>query len=617
MLSTHQLQAVNSLTRELDARQLAWLSGYLTGLQNTPAIPLAPGIPAPATAQPQAAAATILYGSHGGNGKGVAEALVAAVASRGLTAHSVSMADYKPARLKKEKFLFIVISTHGEGEPPDSAKLFYDFLFSARAPKLPDLQYAVLALGDSSYTYFCQTGQEMDERLAALGATAIAPRVECDVDFERAAEKWTKNMTALYAEQTRDDDNNNGDLLNGVNGMNGFNKLDGILNGSFINATAMPATLQYNRKNPFPAEVLDTIVLTRPPRHTLHMELSLEGSGLVYQPGDSIGILPENSPALARQTAAALQLEWDDNITLDDETASAGEWLLRRLDISQPTVLALTRYADLVAANGGGDKKLAALTADKAAATAYLNGRSFADVFADFPPPAATAAAVLGCLRRLAPRLYSLASSAAGRGDEAHILVGVEEFAAADNGIRTGLCSDYLQQRQTGDVLRVFLQDNDAFRLPTNGDTPIIMVGPGTGVAPFRAFMEEREERGDRSDAWLFFGERNRRDDFYYQNEWQAYLKSGVLSRLDVAFSRDQAEKIYVQHKLRQRGADVWQWLQNGAHFYVCGDEGSMAKDVHAELVTIIEQHGGTNSGSGEDYLRQMLADGRYQRDVY
>ena len=577
MLSPSQLQAVEALARELNHSQRAWVSGYLAGMQHAAAVPAA-----------AAPAATVLYGSQTGNGKAVAEALVLALREERVAVRMVSMADYKTAQLKKEKLLFVVVSTHGEGEPPDAAAGFMEFLLGTRAPTLAELRYVLLALGDSSYENFCQTGRDMHRRLGELGANAVLEPVECDVDYDVPAAAWQQRVGEICKQQAPAAD------------------VVPMLNGSGA-AAAVPAT--YNRTRPFAATVLENIALTAPPRQTRHIELSLAGSDLRHRPGDSLGIMPENSPVLAERIAAQLGLSWKEEVTVDGETAAARDWLTARLDIAQPTVRALARFAECANA-----PRLDALVADKPAVQRYVRGRDWSEVFVDFPPPAAAgASAVLACMRRLTPRLYSLASAFCAREDEAHLLIGLDEYTTADGDVRRGLCSDYLTRLRPGARVRVYVQENEDFRPPADGRTPMIMIGAGTGVAPFRAFLEAREEDGG-GDSWLFFGERHRRDDFYYQVEWQRWLADGVLTRLDVAFSRDGAEKIYVQDKLRRHAAEVRRWLENGACLYVCGDEQGMAKGVHAALVDILA---GQNGGDGEARLQTLQSEGRYRRDVY
>ncbi len=581
MLSSEQLNTVETLVKELDERQTIWLSGYLSGL-HAPAATLSPP---PALPTPTA---TILYGSQSGNGKSIADALAATIQQRRLKVEMFSMNDYKTARLKKEKFLFIIISTHGEGEPPDAATEFYQFLHSARAPKLTTA-YSLLALGDSSYEKFCQTGRDIDGRLRELGAVALTELAECDLDFERVAEQWQATAVESLAQATQ---------------------VSPPRITTIKSQIVLPSSLPlYNRQNPFHAPVLRILPLN-PPRHTFHLELSLEESGLNYRPGDSLAIFPENSMGLAQQIAEALSLSWHEEIEIDNQYATVEEWLLRRLDIAQPTLPILSRLSEM-------NSDLAILAADTTKARAYLSGRNLLDVLNDFPLNQ-NKAAVLRCLRQLTPRLYSLASSAMAREGEAHLLAARDVYQNFSGMMQLGVCSSYLNRlgenlnhHNEEQTVKVFLQSNENFRLPDDNSAPIIMIGPGAGVAPFRAFVEEREARGADGKNWLFFGERHRRHDFYYQTEWQTHLRRGLLSRMDVAFSRD-GHKVYVQDKLRLQQKILWQWLQDGAVIYVCGSI-RMAKDVHETLREIIENFG----SNGDEQLKNMQETGRYQRDVY
>lgn len=572
MLSPEQMRQVEQLSAQLAPRQLDWLSGYLAGLHSAPvAAPSLQIISEPPRA-------TVLYGSQTGNGKILAEEAAAAIRQRGLSADAVSMGDYKTARLKKERFLFVVISTHGEGDPPDSAMPFMDFLRGARAPKLPELSYSVLALGDSSYDHFCRAGRDLDARLRALGATPLGELTECDLDFERNAAKWRDAAAEVLARA----------------------------------ADAKPAAIPssepvksalHNRQNPFSAPVLANVSLNGE-RGTRHLELSLEGSGLQYRPGDSLGVWPQNPRELAMQTAALLRLEWDGEMELHGERAAVSEWLSSRLDLAMPTAASLAKYG---AVSGAED------FSDSAAAKQFAAGRDWRDVLRAFPPPPDAAKTVLECVRRLTPRLYSAASSPRAREDEAHLLVARDVYYDAAGRARVGVCSSYLGGLREGDSAKVFVQPNENFHLPDDNNAALIMIGPGTGIAPFRAFLEEREERGGGGKNWLFFGERRRREDFYYQTEWLAKMKTGALTRMDAAFSRDSATKVYVQHKMRRRAETLWEWMRDGAHVYVCGDERRMAADVHSELCAIARAHG----EDGESFLEKMRTAGRYQRDVY
>lgn len=595
MLSATQWQTVNTLLTDLNPAQRMWLSGYLAGLegaaQTLPAAALADTAAKPAAAT----AATVVYGSQGGNGKQIAVSLAEALEAATIDARLLSLNDYKTAWLKKERYLFIVVSTHGEGEPPDDAKVFYDFLFSTRAPQLPELKYTVLALGDSSYEHFCKIGIDIDERLQALGAQRLRARSECDTDYEDAAVKWRRALVELMTSSENA-------------GGRGSGGADGGLVLPAAQSITLPAADVPSRAKPFKAPIIERVLLTKPPRQTLHLELSLAGANMSYRPGDAIGIRPHNDEETAQAVAAALDLEWDGSLTIGDETEPVKQWLLQQLDINRPTAVALRRYQKII-----GNDKLDALLGDSAALSAYINGRHYGDIFRDFPPPPEQRGSALACVRRLAPRLYSLASSNTLHEDEAHILVAAPEYRSHDKRTRLGVCSAYLLAKQPGDSIEVYLQANDNFRLPADDGAPMIMIGPGSGIAPFRAFMEERETNGASGENWLFFGNRNRREEFYYQTEWQAYQKSGLLTRLDVAFSRDGAQKIYVQDKLRQRAGDIWQWLQKDAYIYVCGSTG-MAAEVQQQLEAVVAEH---NGGDGAAYMQQLQTEGRYQRDVY
>ena len=577
MLSPEQLKSVSQLAEELSAPQLAWLSGYIAGLQTTTSTAI---VPPPVAESPTA---TVLYGSQTGNSMAVGERLAAAIRQRGLRVDLLSMGEYKTARLKKERFLFAVISTHGEGEPPDSAIGFFAYLNSARAPKLPSLSFSILALGDSSYEHFCQAGRDMHAQLQALGATPLTELAECDLDFDRDAGQWCAVAVESFA------------------GVAVVETPPRIIAAATVQESH--ALAAYNRQNPFSAPVLVNLELSAQ-RQTRHLELSLEDSDLSYRPGDSLGVWPRNAQSHAEQIAAMLGLEWDAEMHCHGESTTVSEWLLWRLDTAMLTPVVLESYRQIASLPE-------ALRDD--AARAYLRGRGLSDLLGDYPPPPNSGAAVLGCLRQLAPRLYSLASSMRAREDEAHILATRETYTAVDGSSRVGVCSAYLFALREGDEARVYIQRNDNFRLPDDNAAAVIMIGPGTGIAPFRAFMEEREERGGGGRNWLFFGERYRREDFYYQTEWQSYLKSGALSSLDVAFSRDHAHKVYVQNKMLEQGNLLWEWLQDGAHLYVCGDEKRMARDVHDTLRRIVE----TNGSDGDLYLNQLRESGRYQRDVY
>lgn len=590
-LTDEQLAQLNNLLQGLESWQVEWLSGYLSGyraaqsaMQGSLSVP-------DAAAQPSPVALTILYGSQTGNTESVAQALAEKAQSSGIAAKVVDMADYKPKQLKNEDYLAVLSSTHGEGDPPDNALDLYEFLHSRKAPELKQLQYSVLSLGDSSYEYFCQTGKDFDARLEALGATAIVPRVDCDVDFDDAAEAWINKLIDALSASTA------------------------ISSTPALNLATDAATeTVYERKNPFPAEVLEKQLLSGrgSSKEVWHLELSLDGSGLQYQPGDALGVYAQNDPLLVASLMDTLGFSAETLVNLDDQEQKLSEVLLYQREITLLTRPMLEKWAGLAASDS-----LDELMADKTALNDWLRGRDVLDLVEAYPIKGLDADQFVDLLRKLPPRMYSIASSQAAVEDEVHITVAAVRYSAHERE-RSGVASTWLADRLTEDSkVPVYIDSNKNFKLPEDDAVPIIMIGPGTGVAPFRSFMQEREERDAKGRNWLFFGDQHFLSDFLYQVEWLAWRQSGLLTRLDVAFSRDQAEKVYVQHRLRQNAIDIWNWLQDGAHIYVCGDADNMAPDVNEALIDIISQEGGKNRDEATEYLRQLTRDKRYQRDVY
>lgn len=596
-----QAELLNRLLPTLTASQKAWLSGYLAAVQTADAAAALETLPAEAPAaspaQPVFKEVTILFGSQTGNAQGLAENAAKTLTERGFQVTVSSMSDFKPNQLKKLKNLLIVVSTHGEGDPPDNALSFHEFLHGRRAPKLDDLRYSVLALGDTSYEFFCQTGKEFDQRLGELGGTRLHPRVDCDLDYVEPAAAW----------------------LDGV--------ISSLNEGQEQGASAAPAQTAapqaaggvtvYSRKNPFRAEVLENLNLNGrgSNKETRHLELSLEGSGLTYEPGDALGIFPENDPELVDMLLK--ELKWDPNaaVAVDQgENLSLKEALTSYYEITVLTKKFIQQAAEIIE-----NEKLRELAAPENAdqLKAYIAGRDLIDFVRDFGPIAAAPQEFVSILRKIPPRLYSIASSFAANPDEVHLTIGAVRYNAHGRD-RKGVCSVLCAERlQPGDTLPVFIQPNKNFKLPENPETPIIMVGPGTGVAPFRSFMQEREETGASGKSWMFFGDQHFVTDFLYQTEWQKWLSEGVLTKMDVAFSRDTEEKVYVQHRMLEHSKELFEWLEEGAAFYVCGDKNNMAKDVQNALLEIIEKEGGKSREEAEAYLAEMKKQKRYQRDVY
>ncbi|MBU8585683.1 assimilatory sulfite reductase (NADPH) flavoprotein subunit [Priestia megaterium] len=589
-----QADLLNRLLPTLTEAQKMWLSGYLTASQSTSA----EGTPDVSTAAPAQTKqtvskdVTILYGSQTGNAQGLAENTGKTLEAKGFNVTVSSMNDFKPNNLKKLENLLIVVSTHGEGEPPDNALSFHEFLHGRRAPKLENFRFSVLSLGDSSYEFFCQTGKEFDVRLAELGGERLYPRVDCDLDFEEPANKWLKGV------------------------IDGLSEAKGHSASAAVPAEAPAGTSPYSRTNPFKAEVLENLNLNGrgSNKETRHLELSLEGSGLTYEPGDSLGIYPENDPELVDLLLNEFKWDASENVTVnkEGETRPLREALIFNFEITVLTKPLLKQAAELT-----GNDKLKALVENREELKAYTQGRDVIDLVRDFGPWNVSAQEFVAILRKMPARLYSIASSLSANPDEVHLTIGAVRYEAHGRE-RKGVCSVLCSERlQPGDTIPVYLQSNKNFKLPQDQETPIIMVGPGTGVAPFRSFMQEREETGAKGKSWMFFGDQHFVTDFLYQTEWQKWLKDGVLTKMDVAFSRDTEEKVYVQNRMLEHSKELFQWLEEGASFYVCGDKTNMARDVHNMLVEIIETEGKMSREQAEGYLAEMKKQKRYQRDVY
>jgi sulfite reductase (NADPH) flavoprotein alpha-component len=589
-LTDDQIEQLNQLLQGMEGWQVEWLSGYLSGYRaaqqaiNEPALTME-------TVSAEQPALTILYGSQTGNAEELAVQLAENANAHGIKASVVDMAAYKPKQLKKEQYLAVLSSTHGEGDPPDNALDFYEFLQGRKAPKLAGLQYSVLSLGDSSYEFFCQTGKDFDSRLSELGAEVIVPRVDCDVDYDDAAEAWINDLVNALAESAQPQQ-------------------------ATAALAAKPSTKQskYDRKHPFPAAVMTRQKLNGrgSQKEVLHIELSLEDSDLQYQPGDAVGVYPQNDPYLVAELIDLMGFDHDEQVKLDDDTYKLSEVLLHYREITVLTRPLLEKWAAL-----SQSESLQQLLEDKNAVNDWLQGRDLIDLQQQYPLGDVTASDFVGLLRKLPRRLYSIASSQAAVEDEVHLTVATVRYTAHDRA-RSGVASTWLADRlDEEETVPVYIDGNKNFKLPQDDNAPIIMVGPGTGVAPFRSFMQEREEREASGANWLFFGDQHFLTDFLYQVEWLGWRESGLLTRLDVAFSRDQEDKIYVQHRLRERATDIWQWLQDGAYLYVCGDAVSMAPDVNEALLDIISEQGRMSRDEANAYLRDLSKDKRYQRDVY
>lgn len=598
VIDPSQLNQITQAIAGLNPQQLNWMSGYMAGLAAAQGVDgnglsvAGTQVPAIASAAEPAGSLTILFGSQTGNAKGIALAYKDKAVAAGIPATVVSMADYKPRQIKNETHLAIVVSTHGEGEAPDDAVELHEYLGSKKAPKLPNLKYAVLGLGDTSYEFFCQTAKDFTARLSALGATAIIEQVDCDVDYDAAATLWQDNiLTTIKDELTV--------------------KTEVVAVAPAANIASVASI--YSKKNPFNGTLLTAQKITGRDsvKDIRHIEISLEDSGIQYQVGDALGVYFLNDSEVVDRIINAYQLDPQAQVQKGDNTFTLHAALTEQceLTLSYPTYIkALAEYTQ--------DSGLLALLDDKTALREYIVPRQIVDIAIDYPV-SITAQQLVDACRPLTPRLYSIASSQSEVEDEVHLTVALVEYDAhgfAHQGGASGFLATRLEE---GANVKVYVEANDNFRLPSDSNTPVIMIGPGTGIAPFRAFMQEREAQEAAGKNWLFFGNPHFTQDFLYQTEWQAYVKSGLLNNISLAFSRDQADKVYVQHRLLEQGEQVFAWLEDGAHVYVCGDANHMAKDVEQALLSIYQIYGKQSADDAKKSLLSLRKAKRYQKDVY
>ena len=597
-LSPERSALLAQLAAGADASGLLWASGYLAGLARSLDAPVI--APAPATA---VAPATIIYGSQTGNARRAAEALHAKLDAAGLPARLLRADAYSTRELANERLLYLVISTQGEGDPPDDAIGLSEFLLGRRAPKLPQLQFAVLGLGDTSYADFCGIARKLDARLVELGATRVQTLGEADLDIDIVAAPWREQALAHARE-----------LLKPAPATH-------LATVTPLRPHALPA---WSQDKPFVAEVLANQRITgrefrnigfrkygAVDKDVRHLELSLQGSGLAYEPGDALGIRHRNPDALVDAVLAATKLDGDALVARDGESLALAEWLRDKRELSR-----IGRPLLASVAERGAHAELARLleAQDKSGLAAVFDTHQLIDVLRRWPA-GWDADALVAALRPQAQRLYSIASSRKRVGEEAHLTVDALRYQA--HGFEhLGAASGFLASLEEGGSLPVYIEPNERFRVPADASRDILMIGPGTGVAPFRGFVQERAETGAAGRNWLLFGAQHFNTGFLYQAEWQDALAKGELHRLDLAFSRDQADRIYVQQRLREAGRDVYDWLQGGAHLYVCGAI-AMGKDVHAALLDIVAAHNGGDTEAASDYLSSLQREGRYARDVY
>lgn len=623
----NQLELIKQLMPTLSSDQQSWLSGYLLNISTgegdlnqytddhaepsehlsekteptestastETATSEAPQTDTTATSTDEPLEVNILFGTETGNAEEIADEFETKLKEHDITVHTWEMDDFPQEDLTKVNHVFIITSTHGVGEPPINALDFYDFLHSDEAPDLSHLNFSVLALGDQDYPDFCQAGKDFDKILGDLGGNRLADRVECDFDFEETSEQWIIDMLELLTQISSGNQNE-----------------EPIDEDVIVEEPQAP----YSKTHPFFAEVVENSVLTEPTatREVRHLELSLDGYGESYEPGDSLVIVPKNNPVLVEELIDTLGWDSTTSITIDnsDQTVPLQNALTNEFEISKLTPSILNNAAALF-----GNPMLNANVQKKEWVQNYIYGRDFIDLIKDFTPVSLTPDMLKDLLRKLPPREYSIASSNQVNPHTVHITVRVVKYEAHHRE-RQGVCSVQLADRtQTGDKIPVYLKKNPNFKFPYNNHTPVIMIGAGTGIAPYRAFLQEREHLQLRGNQWLIFGNQNYDADFLYRSDLESWLEKGIISKLDLAFSRDTENKIYVQHRIEENGADFYKWLRNGATVYLCGDKDEMAKGVHQSLVNVLVQHGDFTQAQAEDYLTELIKNQRYQRDVY
>ncbi|MER2355579.1 NADPH-dependent assimilatory sulfite reductase flavoprotein subunit [Klebsiella pneumoniae] len=587
-LNPEQLARLQAATTDFTPTQLAWVSGYFWGVLNQQS-GTAVAAPAPAAEVPTI---TLISASQTGNARRVAEALRDDLLAAKLNVKLVNAGDYKFKQIAAEKLLVVVTSTQGEGEPPEEAVALHKFLFSKKAPKLDGTAFAVFGLGDTSYEFFCQSGKDFDNKLAELGAERLLDRVDADVEYQAAAAEWRARVVeALKARAP----------VAAPAQLATSGAVNDIHTSPYTKEAPLTATLSVNQK----------ITGRNSEKDVRHIEIDLGDSGLRYQPGDALGVWYQNDPQLVKELVELLWLKGDEPVTVEGKTLPLSEALQWHFELTVNTATIVENYATLTRS-----ESLLPLVGDKAQLQQYAAATPIVDMVR-FSPAQLDAEALIGLLRPLTPRLYSIASSQAEVESEVHVTVGVVRYEI-EGRARAGGASSFLADRveEDGEV-RVFIEHNDNFRLPANPETPVIMIGSGTGIAPFRAFMQQRAADGAQGKNWLFFGNPHFTEDFLYQVEWQSYVKEGLLTRIDLAWSRDQQQKIYVQDKLREQGAELWRWINDGAHIYVCGDANRMAKDVENTLLEVIAEYGAMDAEAADEFLSELRVERRYQRDVY
>lgn len=585
--------------------QRAWLNGLLAGIFSTATQPGAN------TARPSHRIA-VLYASQSGTAEGLARKLAKELKAQGHVPAVSTLVGYTPAALASEKYALILASTYGDGEAPDGVQPFYEQLCLEHFPRLENLSYALFALGDKHYEHFCKFGKDLDAKLAALGANPLCKRIDCDVDVNEPFERWKSALIPRLNEVAAG--HKTGTHAPVPGGSEGETKRSG---GQSTPAMATTPTATFTRDNPLLAPLVDKRDLTRSEsgKSTLHLAFSIEGTGLIYEAGDACGVIPQNDLNLVAEILQKLRFNGNEKVTCGKTGAiTLHDALTHHLQITRLNRKTVKEYAT----RGKCAKLLDLLVPEQQEQLdRYVYDRGLIDLLIEYPGVIEDPGELAAMLPKLTPRLYSISSSPIAHMGQVHTTVAVVRYSS-HNRERGGVCSTLFADRSAlSDRLPIYIQPNKKFKLPQDSDAPIIMIGPGTGIAPFRGFLHERRALGARGRNWLFFGERSAATDYLYREELEAMRADGHLTRLDTAFSRDQEDKVYVQDKMLEQAPLFWSWLQAGASVYVCGDATRMAKDVHATLHRIVEQQGGMSTQAAEEYVHALKEEHRYHRDVY
>ncbi|MEN5018282.1 sulfite reductase subunit alpha [Erwinia sp. Eh17-17] len=573
-----------------NGEQKFWLAGFLAGLHSRLLV---------LENQPQAAgsaasAATtqlhILFGSQTGNAEALAQSAAKAARAKGLVPVVQGLGEVDIDVFATMRHVLVITSTYGEGEMPDNAQLFWQAISASTAPRLEQMHFAVLAIGDTGYDGFCQAGKFIDMRLEQLGAKRVYDRIDCDIDYEEPSNAWIASSMPQFAASA------------------------GSSGNALESAPEAPVIPGSNKNNPYAAALATNKRLSGESsgKDIRHFEFDLTDSGLKYEAGDALGVIPVNEPALVQLLLTQLKSDYDNPVPGFDR--SLGDLLTYQFEISEPS----RKLIEWVGQNTTNQELRHVLQHDdKDALGVWLWGKDTLDLLQLDVTRSLSIPEFVGLLRPLQHRAYSISSSQKAHPNQVHLTIASVRYHSAGRA-RSGVCSTYLAERvKRGEKPAIFISPNKAFRVPANNDAPLIMIGPGTGIAPFRAFLEEREAIGAKGKNWLFFGDQHQEHDYIYREELTAWQENGLLTRLDLAFSRDQAEKIYVQTRMLEQGAELFAWLEEGAYFYVCGDASRMAKDVDKALYQVITQFGGMSAERAADYVDQLKKEKRYLRDVY